>query len=70
MKIEINMKTLFNSLQKKNPYLSSLIVFNNMIIEGNFSEQDIDRNFDLFVDKKDYARKDKEVIILHTKSLL
>lgn len=41
-----------------------------MIIEGNFSEQDIDRNFDLFVDKKDYARKDKEVIILHTKSLL
>ena len=64
------MKVLFKTLQKKNPYLSSLIIFNTMIIQGGFSERDIDRNFDAFVDKKDYARKDKEAIILHTKTLL
>lgn len=64
------MKTLFKTLQSKNPYLSSLVVFNNMIIDKKIkTKKDVLEYFKL-VDKKDYMKRDKEDIINHSISLL
>jgi hypothetical protein len=64
------MKTLFNALEKKNPYLSSLVIMNTMITDGLLeTKAEINKCFKL-VDKGDYMRKDKDAILQHSYSLL
>lgn len=63
------MKALFKKLTNENPLTSSLVVFNMAVRTGGFDNMVVDRLFNQLVDKKDYARKDKEAILEHSRSL-
>lgn len=53
----------FNLIAKKNPYLSSYIVFSMTVRGQGFAKDSIARWFNKLVSKEDYTRKDKENLI-------
>ncbi len=63
------MKSVIKRLQNQNPFLSSLMIFNMAVREYKYPKSTIDKNFDEFVDKKDYARKDRDAVLEHTYTL-
>jgi transposase-like protein len=63
------MKSVFKRIEKQNPFLSSLVVFNLSIIEYRYPKDIINKFFDELVDRKDYARKDRDEILNHCYSL-
>ncbi len=58
-----SIKARFNKVQKKNPYLSTIICFNIAIRNQGFKKKKLIENFNKLVDKNDYCKKDKKEII-------
>jgi hypothetical protein len=68
----ISMKSIerrFNSLQKENPCMSTLMNFIGAVKGGDFSQQSISRWFGKLVDKDDYDRKDKKRLLVMLNSV-
>lgn len=53
----------FNDLEKKRTAISSLLNFAGAITERNFSDGIIRRWFNQLVDREDYDKKDKRIIL-------
>ncbi len=63
----ISEKFLLN--QEQNPSCSSIINFIKTIKEGKFTNwKEVEKNFNKLVEKEDYARSDKRIILEHMKS--
>ena len=59
----------FNNIIKMNPYWSSYICFTEAVIDQRFSRQTVHRWFNKIVDKNDYDKKDKKIILSHLLNL-
>ena len=55
----------FKNIQKKNPYWSSYVCFAETIKNQLFGDQTICRWFNKLIDKHDYLKSEKEMIMLH-----
>ena len=53
----------FEAITSKNPYWSSYICFSESIKKQNFSKETIQIWFNELIDKGDYDRKDKKMIM-------
>lgn len=63
------MKRLFTKKQNETPFLSSIVVFNQMIIDGLLkTKNEINECFAL-VEKGDYRRADKDQLLKYAYSL-
>ena len=59
----------FNNIKEKNPNWSSYLCFSSAIKGQSFNKQTIHRWFQKLVDKDDYARSEKRVILAHLDNL-
>ena len=59
----------FKAIELKNPYWSTLIIFNETVFGQNYSEQSMRRWLHKLVDVDDYCRRDLKAILAHTISL-
>ena len=55
----------FKNIQKKNPYWGSYICFIEVIKNQNFNKKTICNWFNKLVDKDDYYKEDKKMLIAH-----
>jgi len=60
-----SVKRVFNKIRSGNPYWSDYICFAEAIRERRFSRKTIIHNFNILVNKEDYARSEKREIIEH-----
>ena len=59
----------FKNIQKKNPYWGSYICFIETVKKQNFSKPIIYHWFNELVDKNDYFKNDKKILISHLLSV-
>jgi len=59
----------FNNIEERNPRWSSYLCFAETVKAHKFSRQMIHRWFQKLVEKSDYDRKDKKVILRHLENL-
>lgn len=64
-----NLKNHFNRITRQNPYLSSLICFNNTMKTRSYSDSIIKEAFNKLVDKSDYTRGIKDILISQAQEL-
>lgn len=60
-----SLRRRFNNITKRNPYWSSYICFLEAIKGQNFNKQTTYRWFNKLVEKDDYDRKNKRIILKH-----
>jgi len=58
-----SVKRVFNKIRSGNPYWSDYICFAEAIHGRRFSRKTILRNFNILVNKEDYARSEKKEIV-------
>ena len=56
-------RTNIQRLKRSNPFLSSLMLFNMSMKEGNYSMKEITDGFDSLVEKGDYPRKHRDELL-------
>jgi len=64
-----SLKRRFDNISNKNTYWSSYICFAESIKRQNFNKETLQIWFNKLVDKDDYARSDKKVILEHLYAL-
>jgi len=58
-----SIKARFEAILEKNPYLSTLMAFNQAVWKQGFSKRSIQLNFNKLVDEDDYAHGQKRECI-------
>ena len=65
------MKNKFDKLSSQNKNLSSLIIFNNLIIQGHIkTKSQVNNYFSKLVEKGDYTRGLRDSILEHSYTLI
>jgi hypothetical protein len=59
----------FKRIAKENPYLSTLMVFNETVRTGRYTVAEINKRFDKLVEKSDYPRSVKDTLLEHAYAL-
>lgn len=65
----MDIKNRFESIQKKNPLYSSYTSFALAVKGMPISGMKLGELFDELVEKDDYAKKDRETILMHLQTL-
>jgi len=63
-------KRNFDQLASRNPNLSSLTIFNNVLLHYNYKEQEAVTAFNKFVDKSDYKGTPKDSVLGYSLTLI
>jgi len=58
-----SVRRAFERIRAENPYWSSLLCFAEAVRGRNFSRRTIVRNFNVLVDKEDYAKNERKKIV-------
>ena len=58
-----SVRRLFEKIARENPNWGSVIVFNHIVNQKNFSNDKIGRWFSILVDKNEYDRSEKKMIL-------
>jgi len=57
-------------LAEKSPNLSTLTVFNNVLLSSHYKEREVIDNFTKLVDKKDYRGVSKDLVLGYSLTLI
>lgn len=60
---------VFNQLKKENPNLGSYILLAKLVSNSKYSEVIIEKLFNKFVNKDEYQRSDKPLLLKHLSKL-
>jgi len=58
-----SVRRVFKKIRAENPFWSSYLCFAEAVRKKHFSRRTILRNFNALVDKKDYAKNEKNEIV-------
>lgn len=56
-------KRNFDKIQQSNKNLSTIIVFNRVVLSGIYDPDEIEKYFDMFIDRKDYKGVPRESVL-------
>lgn len=66
----MNIEKHFNELKEKNPYLSSLMIFNTCITGKKVGKIELGKAFNKLVDKEDWRGNPKDDVLGHCYTLI